>query len=87
VDLDTWVREYKQEREHSGKYCFGKTPCRRSWIRYTWRGRRCRTVLADGMRLTPPAYALRRNGALKSGVRTQRASRLHDNGLCQIPLS
>jgi transposase InsO family protein len=26
LDLDTWVREYNQEREHSGKYCFGKTP-------------------------------------------------------------
>jgi len=26
LDLDTWLREYNQEREHSGKYCFGKTP-------------------------------------------------------------
>ena len=26
LDLDTWVREYNEEREHSGKYCFGKTP-------------------------------------------------------------
>ena len=26
LDLGTWVREYNQEREHSGKYCFGKTP-------------------------------------------------------------
>jgi len=26
VDLDTWLGEYNQEREHSGKYCFGKTP-------------------------------------------------------------
>ena len=26
LDLDTWVHEYNQEREHSGKYCFGKTP-------------------------------------------------------------
>jgi hypothetical protein len=24
--VDTWVREYNQEREHSGKYCIGKTP-------------------------------------------------------------
>jgi transposase InsO family protein len=26
LDLDTWICEYNQEREHSGKYCFGKTP-------------------------------------------------------------
>jgi transposase InsO family protein len=25
-DLDTWMKEYNQERVHSGKYCFGKTP-------------------------------------------------------------
>jgi hypothetical protein len=26
LDLDNWVREYNEQREHSGKYCFGKTP-------------------------------------------------------------
>src|SRR5215475_4985091 len=26
LDLDGWLREYNEEREHSGKYCFGKTP-------------------------------------------------------------
>ena len=25
-DLDLWLEEYNQERPHSGKYCFGKTP-------------------------------------------------------------
>jgi transposase InsO family protein len=25
-DVDLWVEEYNQRREHSGKYCFGKTP-------------------------------------------------------------
>ena len=25
-DVDEWVREYNEERPHSGKYCFGKTP-------------------------------------------------------------
>src|SRR5712672_3428142 len=35
------------------------------------------------MRLTPPACALRRNGALKSGVQAQRASPPHNLGLCQ----
>jgi transposase InsO family protein len=25
-DADQWIREYNQERPHSGKYCFGKTP-------------------------------------------------------------
>jgi transposase InsO family protein len=25
-DLDDWLREYNEMREHSGKYCFGKTP-------------------------------------------------------------
>ena len=26
ADVDVWIREYNQERPHSGKYCFGKTP-------------------------------------------------------------
>jgi transposase InsO family protein len=25
-DLDAWLEEYNQNRPHSGKYCFGKTP-------------------------------------------------------------
>jgi len=26
LDLDEWIRQYNQERTHSGKYCYGKTP-------------------------------------------------------------
>ena len=26
TDLDTWLEEYNEQRPHSGKYCFGKTP-------------------------------------------------------------
>jgi transposase InsO family protein len=26
ADLDIWLEEYNQQRPHSGKYCFGKTP-------------------------------------------------------------
>lgn len=26
VDLDAWLRWYNQERTHSGRYCYGKTP-------------------------------------------------------------
>jgi len=26
IDLDEWIRTYNEERSHSGKYCFGKTP-------------------------------------------------------------
>ena len=26
LDLDEWVNHYNNERPHSGKYCFGKTP-------------------------------------------------------------
>ena len=26
ADLDLWIQHYNQERPHSGKYCFGKTP-------------------------------------------------------------
>jgi len=26
TDLDNWLVEYNEERPHSGKYCFGKTP-------------------------------------------------------------
>jgi hypothetical protein len=25
-DVDIWVRSYNEERPHSGKHCFGKTP-------------------------------------------------------------
>ncbi len=25
-DLDTWLRTYNEEREHQGRWCFGKTP-------------------------------------------------------------
>ena len=25
-DLDNWIMHYNEERTHSGKYCFGKTP-------------------------------------------------------------
>jgi transposase InsO family protein len=26
LDLDNWLHGYNEQREHSGKYCFGKTP-------------------------------------------------------------
>jgi transposase InsO family protein len=26
VDVDAWIKEYNEQRPHSGKYCFGKTP-------------------------------------------------------------
>ena len=26
VDLDAWVLDYNEQRTHSGKHCFGKTP-------------------------------------------------------------
>lgn len=26
LDLDVWLKHYNQERPHSGRYCFGKTP-------------------------------------------------------------
>jgi transposase InsO family protein len=26
TDVDEWVRSYNEERAHSGKHCFGKTP-------------------------------------------------------------
>ena len=25
-DLDEWMNYYNQERTHSGRYCYGKTP-------------------------------------------------------------
>jgi hypothetical protein len=25
-DIDQWIQLYKNERAHSGRYCFGKTP-------------------------------------------------------------
>jgi transposase InsO family protein len=26
LDVDAWIRQYNEERPHSGKYCYGKTP-------------------------------------------------------------
>ena len=26
TDLDAWTRTYNEEREHQGRWCFGKTP-------------------------------------------------------------
>ena len=26
TDLDEWIKHYNEERPHTGKYCFGKTP-------------------------------------------------------------
>jgi transposase InsO family protein len=26
LDLDQWIKEYNEQRTHSGKYCFGRTP-------------------------------------------------------------
>ncbi len=26
ADIDTWLTNYNNERSHSGKHCFGKTP-------------------------------------------------------------
>lgn len=26
IDLDLWIDQYNNERTHTGKYCFGKTP-------------------------------------------------------------
>ena len=26
ADLDNWLEAYNEQRPHSGKYCFGKTP-------------------------------------------------------------
>jgi len=26
ADLDDWLQYYNQQRPHSGRYCFGKTP-------------------------------------------------------------
>jgi hypothetical protein len=26
TDLDAWLVQYNEERPHSGRYCFGKTP-------------------------------------------------------------
>jgi transposase InsO family protein len=26
IDVDEWIKQYNEERPHSGKYCYGKTP-------------------------------------------------------------
>ena len=26
ADVDAWLQQYNENRPHSGKYCFGKTP-------------------------------------------------------------
>jgi len=39
ADLDVWMREFNGARPHQGKWCFGKTPCRRSFTPCPWRER------------------------------------------------
>jgi hypothetical protein len=29
TDLDAWLDQYNDEREHQGRWCYGKTPMRR----------------------------------------------------------
>jgi hypothetical protein len=26
ADLDQWISEYNEQRTHTGKYCYGRTP-------------------------------------------------------------
>ena len=30
TDLDWWIQEYNEARPHQGRWCFGKTRCKRS---------------------------------------------------------
>ena len=40
ADLDAWIRSYNEEREHQGRWGFGKTPCAPSLTRPRSRGRK-----------------------------------------------
>ena len=26
ADLDSWIKEYNEDRSHQGRWCYGKTP-------------------------------------------------------------
>src|SRR4051794_12407409 len=49
ADADAWIREYNEVRSHSGKYCFGKAPCRHSWMRSTCPMKSSSTACRSGL--------------------------------------
>ena len=36
TDLDSWLKLYNENRPHQGRWCYGKTPCRRLSIASRW---------------------------------------------------
>src|SRR4051794_9852785 len=49
MDAGAWIREYNEVRSHSGKYCFGKAPCRHSWMRSTCPMKSSSTACRSGL--------------------------------------
>ena len=47
ADLDLWVKQYNEERPHSGKYCFGKTPMQTFLDSIRWPKTNARLDLTD----------------------------------------
>lgn len=50
-DVEKWVKEYNEERPHSGKYCYGKTP----WQTFQESKHLAQAKMLDEMNLTEEA--------------------------------
>ena len=78
TDLDGWLEEYNQQRPHSGKYCFGKTPCKLFWIPGLWHRKKNSTICWSRLHQTsfpraPRARLLWPNGFVRSSLNYYRS--------------
>jgi hypothetical protein len=53
ADLDVWLGEYNEKREHSGKYCYGKTP----WQTFLDSKHLAQAKMLDSLTATPSSDA------------------------------
>jgi len=62
ADLDEWLREYNEDRPHSGKYCYGKTPLQT----FVDSAHLAREKMLDGLHGKPVAPETERSPAERS---------------------
>ena len=85
LDLDGWMREYNEERAHSGKYCFGKTP----WQTFRDAAPLAQEKMLDRLTATPPSDTVPQRAEPQpershAERRADRASPLRNYELCLI---
>ena len=82
-DLDVWLCEYNEKRQHSGKYCYGKTP----WHTFLDSKHLAQAKMLDSLTVAVSSdvqdSARSRSGALRSEAEAELPPNM---GLCQIKL-